>query len=84
MVSSLTFTTLRANSTDNYWMIFFFRKQALTFHANFILRRQLIYMNYQTLFSWTNQKKKNVKVSAVFFFFFLTLQLADVFISVNI
>ena len=93
MVSSITLTTLRANSTNNNLMIFFyFRKQGLAFHANclqktgFNISRKLslketICMKCQTLFSAKKSEKYFIMSSVDFFF----VQLARVvIISVNI
>ena len=65
MVSSLNFTTLKANSTDNDLMMSFFRKKALTFHANSVC------MKCQTLFSGTNQK--NISKCCLLIVFFVQL-----------
>ena len=75
MVSSLTFTTLRAISKYNSFMIFF-KEQGLTFHAN------CLHEMPKPVFWIKSEKKMNL--SSVDFFT-LTVQLACIIIiSVNI
>ena len=65
MVSSFTFTMLRANSTDNNLMIFSFIKQGLTFHAN-CLRGDSLHELSNPVFC--NKSEKYFKMLSVDFF----------------
>ena len=82
MVSSLTFITLRANSTDNNLMVFFFLKTGFDISCKLSLGDSLHEMSNPVF--W-NKSEKYFKMLSVDFFFYLTVQLACViFISVNI
>ena len=82
MFSSLTFTMLRANSTDNNLMIFFFfRKHDLTLHANCLLRRQFAW-NVKPCF--LEQIRRIFQNIVCWFVFFFVQRGCVIIISVNI
>ena len=67
----LTFTTLWADAADDklrtYFLMFFLRKQASTFHANCLLRRQCAWNVEASLFSWKPRKIFQNVVCWIFF-----------------